>query len=81
MTLQIAVRVPPCAPVRQLVDLAQHMERGGIDRVSFPDSQLLWRDVWSTLTATAMATTDLAVRHESHHPTSLCDGRCGADGR
>jgi len=61
MTLDIAVRVPPCAPIPQLVELAQRMEQGGIARISFPDSQLLWRDVWSTMTATALATSRIGL--------------------
>jgi 5,10-methylenetetrahydromethanopterin reductase len=54
--MEIGVRVPPCRPIPELVAFAQRLERIGVDRVSFPDSQLLWRDVWSTVAAAAMST-------------------------
>jgi len=38
MPLEIALRVPPCAPVPELVALARRMEAGGIDRASFADA-------------------------------------------
>src|SRR2546423_12288345 len=70
MTLEIAVRVPPCAPIRTLVDLALRMEEGGIDRVSFADSQLLWRDVWATASAAAMATSRIGISVSGTNPTT-----------
>jgi 5,10-methylenetetrahydromethanopterin reductase len=68
--MKIAVRVPPCAPVPKLVELARRMESGGIDGVSFPDSQLLWRDVWSTLTACAMGTSTLELAVNVTNPVT-----------
>ena len=70
MPLEIAVRVPPCAPVPELVALARRMEAGGIDRVSFPDSQLLWRDVWATLAATAVGTTRIGLAVSVTNPVT-----------
>jgi len=61
MTMEIAVRVPPCVPVRELVALAQRMEAGGIDGISMPDSQLLWREVWSAASAVALSTERLGI--------------------
>ena len=74
MPVEIGVRVPPCAPVPELLDLVHRMEGGGIDRVAFADSQLLWRDVWSTVTAAAMSTSrirlGIAVTNPiTRHPT------------
>jgi 5,10-methylenetetrahydromethanopterin reductase len=54
--MEISVRVPPCRPIRELITLARRLENAGADRVVFPDSQLLWRDVWATLSAVALST-------------------------
>jgi 5,10-methylenetetrahydromethanopterin reductase len=74
MTLEITVRVPPCRPIPELVEFARHIEQMGFDRVSFPDSQLLWRDVWTVMTAVALTTTDLGLsvavtNPMTRHPT------------
>src|SRR4051794_24599863 len=61
MSIEIAVRIPPCAPVTRLLDLVHMMEEGGIDRASFADSQLLWRDVWATIGAAAVSTTRIGL--------------------
>lgn len=70
--LRLGVRVPPCARVDRLVDTVRRAEELGFDRVWFPDSQLLWRDVFTVLTAAALGTeriglgtavTNLATRH------------------
>jgi 5,10-methylenetetrahydromethanopterin reductase len=68
--MEIAVRVPPCVPVREYVDVVRRMEAGGIDRVAVPDSQLLWRDVWATLGACAMATTDIQLSIAVTNPST-----------
>ncbi|GAA2404594.1 5,10-methylenetetrahydromethanopterin reductase [Actinomadura vinacea] len=72
MTPDIGIRVPPCAPADQLIGTVKRAEELGFDQAWFPDSQLLWRDVFTTLTAAALGTdriglgtavTNLATRH------------------
>jgi 5,10-methylenetetrahydromethanopterin reductase len=72
--VRIGVRVPPCAPLPELVAFVQEVERQGFDEVWFPDSQLLWRDVFATAAAAAMGTsriglgtavTNVVTRHAS----------------
>lgn len=69
---RLGVRVPPCARADRLVSTVRRAEELGFDRVWFPDSQLLWRDVFGVLTAAALGTeriglgtavTNLATRH------------------
>jgi 5,10-methylenetetrahydromethanopterin reductase len=72
--MRVGVRIPPCAPVTEVVAAAVQAERLGFDEVWFPDSQLLWRDVF-TVAATAAAVTSrvtlgiavstVATRHPS----------------
>ncbi len=45
--MRIGLRIPPCAPVPEIAALARDAERAGFDEVWFPDSQLLWRDVFA----------------------------------
>lgn len=70
--LRVGVRVPPCDRADRLVETVRRAEQLGFDDVWFPDSQLLWRDVFTTLTAAALGTdriglgtavTNLATRH------------------
>ncbi|WP_406440171.1 LLM class flavin-dependent oxidoreductase [Streptomyces sp. NBC_01613] len=70
--LRIGVRVPPCDRADRIVQTVRRAEQLGFDDVWFPDSQLLWRDVFTTLTAAALGTeriglgtavTNLATRH------------------
>ena len=72
--MRIGLRVPPCLPVPQLAGFAARAEQAGIDEVWFPDSQLLWRDVFPVATAALAATsritvgtavTNVATRHPS----------------
>ncbi|WP_439381247.1 LLM class flavin-dependent oxidoreductase [Amycolatopsis lexingtonensis] len=72
--MRIGVRVPPCVPVPELVAFVQEVERRGFDDVWFPDSQLLWRDVFATAAAAAAGTsriglgtavTNVVTRHPS----------------
>jgi 5,10-methylenetetrahydromethanopterin reductase len=60
--------------VGELAEAARTAERLGFDQVWFPDSQLLWRDVFATLAAAAQVTeriqlgsavTNLVTRHPS----------------
>ncbi|MEU6256877.1 LLM class flavin-dependent oxidoreductase [Streptomyces sp. NPDC047043] len=70
--LRIGIRVPPCDRADRITDTVRRAEQLGFDDVWFPDSQLLWRDVFTTLTAAALGTeriglgtavTNLATRH------------------
>ncbi|SFW78603.1 LLM class flavin-dependent oxidoreductase [Amycolatopsis australiensis] len=72
--MRIGVRVPPCVPVPEVVAFVREAERLGFDDVWFPDSQLLWRDVFATAAAAAAGTsriglgtavTNVVTRHPS----------------
>lgn len=52
----LGLRVPPCASVRETAAFIRRAEEAGLDSVWVPDSQLLWRDVFATLTAAALKT-------------------------
>jgi 5,10-methylenetetrahydromethanopterin reductase len=52
----VGIRIPPCLPVDQLIHAVKRAEDLGFDEVWFPDSLLLWRDVFTTLTAAALGT-------------------------
>lgn len=54
--LRIGIRIPPCERVDRLLDTVRLAERYGFDEAWFPDSQLLWRDVYCALTAVALGT-------------------------
>ena len=69
---RIGIRVPPCDRADRVARTVRRAEELGFDQVWFPDSQLLWRDVFTTLTAAALATeriglgtavTNVATRH------------------
>lgn len=73
-SLSIGIRIPPCLPADQVVEQTRVAEQLGFDEAWFPDSQLLWRDVFSVLTAAAIGTdriglgsavTNLVTRHPS----------------
>ena len=70
--MRLGIRLPPCGPAREVAAAAAKAEQLGFAEVWFPDSQLLWRDVFVTLTAAAEATervqlgtavTNLQTRH------------------
>jgi 5,10-methylenetetrahydromethanopterin reductase len=72
--MRIGIRVPPCVPLPELVAFVQEVECRGFDEVWFPDSQLLWRDVFATAAAATMGTsriglgtavTNVVTRHAS----------------
>lgn len=72
--MKVGLRVPPCAPVPELAAFAREAEAAGLDQLWFPDSQLLWRDVFAVCAAVAVATdrvglgtavTNVATRHPS----------------
>jgi 5,10-methylenetetrahydromethanopterin reductase len=59
--MRVGLRIPPCAPVPEIAALAADAERAGFDEVWFPDSQLLWRDVFAVATAAAAATSRITL--------------------
>ncbi|MFF7467709.1 LLM class flavin-dependent oxidoreductase [Streptomyces sp. NPDC008092] len=70
--MRVGIRVPPCDRADRVLETVRRAEQLGFDDVWFPDSQLLWRDVFTTLTAAALGTdriglgtavTNLATRH------------------
>ncbi|MER5935836.1 LLM class flavin-dependent oxidoreductase [Streptomyces sp. NPDC001928] len=70
--LRVGIRIPPCDRADRVVETVRRAEELGFDDAWFPDSQLLWRDVFTTLTAAALGTeriglgtavTNLATRH------------------
>ena len=72
--VRIGLRLPPCATAAELAEAATEAERLGYDAVWFPDSQLLWRDVWVVAAAAAQATTTLGIgvavtNVETRHPS------------
>ncbi|WP_405634609.1 LLM class flavin-dependent oxidoreductase [Streptomyces sp. NBC_00056] len=71
-SLRVGIRIPPCTRADRVVDTVRRAEALGFDEAWFPDSQLLWRDVFTTLTAAALGTeriglgtavTNLVTRH------------------
>jgi 5,10-methylenetetrahydromethanopterin reductase len=74
--VRIGVRLPPCDAAGAVAAAAVTAERLGFDDVWCPDSQLLWRDVFTTLAAVAGATDRVrlgtAVTNvETRHPAVL----------
>lgn len=70
--MRISLRVPPCRRVDDVAALAVQAESEGIWSMFFPDSQLLWRDVFATMALSADRTrriglatgvTNLVTRH------------------
>ena len=59
--MRVGLRIPPCAPVPEIAALARDAERAGFDAVWFPDSQLLWRDVFAVAAAAAGATSRVTL--------------------
>ncbi|GAA2333478.1 LLM class flavin-dependent oxidoreductase [Streptomyces kunmingensis] len=70
--LAVGVRIPPCVRADRIMATVRRAEELGFHSAWFPDSQLLWRDVFTTLTAAALGTeriglgtavTNLVTRH------------------
>lgn len=74
MAIKFGLRLPPCEPVRTIAAEAVLAEKAGFDSVWIPDSQMLWRDAWVTLSAVAMATSKVQIGTNvttpiTRHPT------------
>jgi 5,10-methylenetetrahydromethanopterin reductase len=72
--VRVGLRLPPCAPLPELAAISARAEQLGFDAVWFPDSQLLWRDVWLVAAAAAQATTRIGIgiavtNVETRHPS------------
>jgi 5,10-methylenetetrahydromethanopterin reductase len=59
--VQISLRIPGTAPIREVVHLVQEVEAAGFTGAGILDSQLLCRDVFVTMAAVAMQTADLTI--------------------
>ncbi|WP_327287097.1 LLM class flavin-dependent oxidoreductase [Streptomyces sp. NBC_01198] len=55
------LRLPPCAPVREVADFARRAEDEGVGTVWIPDSQFLWHDVWTTAALVADRTEHIGI--------------------
>ena len=66
--MRIGLRVPPCRPLDEMVDVATRSEEAGFDYLWVPDSQLLWRDVWATTGAMAVVTDRITGRSTATAP-------------
>ncbi len=61
MSIKFGLRLPACEPARAIAKQAAAAEAAGFDSVWIPDSQLLWRDAWITLSAVALATSKIGI--------------------
>jgi 5,10-methylenetetrahydromethanopterin reductase len=61
MSIKFGLRLPACEPARAIAKQAALAEAAGFDSVWVPDSQLLWRDAWITLSAVALATSKIGI--------------------
>jgi 5,10-methylenetetrahydromethanopterin reductase len=59
--LKFGLRHPPCRPVTEMAAFAVEAEDAGFDVAWFPDSQFLWRNVWSTLALAATKTRTIGL--------------------
>lgn len=59
--MRIGLRIPPSSRADVVAASAARAEELGFDGVWFPDSQLLWRDVFTTMTAVALATRRIRI--------------------
>jgi 5,10-methylenetetrahydromethanopterin reductase len=72
--MRVGIRIPPCERIDHLSAAAQRAEQLNFGGCWFPDSQLLWRDVFATLAAASLQTehvrlgtavTNVLTRHPS----------------
>jgi 5,10-methylenetetrahydromethanopterin reductase len=59
--VQISLRIPGTAPIRDIARLVQDVEAAGFAGAGILDSQLLCRDVFVTMAAAAMQTSDITI--------------------
>jgi 5,10-methylenetetrahydromethanopterin reductase len=59
--MRFGLRLPPCVPADELAAFARRVELAGFDMVWLPDSQFLWRDVWSTAALVADRTEEIEI--------------------
>jgi 5,10-methylenetetrahydromethanopterin reductase len=78
---RFGLRLPPCVPAREVAAFACEAERAGFDTVWLPDSQFLWRDVWTTAAMVAdrtekvgigVAVTNFTTRHVAVTANAVC---------
>lgn len=74
--MRISLRVPPCRRADDVAALAVRAEREGIWSMFFPDSQLLWRDVFTTMALSADRTSQVGLATGvanlvTRHPTVI----------
>lgn len=68
--MRIGLRVPPCAPLQDMVKIAMKAEEAGFHYLWIPDSQLLWHDVWATLGAVAIGTDRIVLGTNVTNPVT-----------
>ncbi len=76
MSVRVGLRLPPCRNAAEMASAARRAEQLGFDNVWFPDSQLLWRDVYVTLAAAGAATERITLgtavtNVDTRHPSVL----------
>lgn len=59
--MQVDIRVPPFAPVPEIIAFVQRCEEAGLDGAGFVDSQMILRDVPVVMAAAAMATSRIRL--------------------
>jgi 5,10-methylenetetrahydromethanopterin reductase len=59
--LRLGLRIPPCRPVPEIAAAVHRAEELGFDEVWLPDSQLLWRDVFTVAAAAVQRTERVRV--------------------
>src|SRR4029453_5049945 len=59
--VQISLRIPGTAPIRDIAHLIQKVETAGFAGAGILDSQLLCRDVFVTMAAAAMQTEHITI--------------------
>ncbi len=68
------LRIPPCRSATEVADCVRGAEAAGFDIAWLPDSQFLWRDVWTTLALSAITTSSIRLgtcvtNFETRHPS------------
>jgi 5,10-methylenetetrahydromethanopterin reductase len=79
---RISVRLPPCRPFTDMVDVVISAERYGFEAVSMPDSPLLWRDPYTALALAATRTDTIGLtvgvsNFVSRHPAVIASAGRG----